>query len=191
VGVVRFFGSRRTARSSSVPDGDGIEVDLLRHDLETVLLTGPVGDAVGAVPAPVTRERVSAWMDSCGFTYFVDTDGDLGGIWHGRLFYFLVLGHDGEILQIRGQWHREATIERLADVLEVCNAWNAERIWPKAYARVRDDGAVVVCAEVAVSVEQGVSDDQLGQLLHCGLSTGAMFFEHLDAEFTDPLAVAP
>lgn len=129
-------------------------------------------------------------MDSCGFTYFVDSDGDLGGMWHGRLFYFLVLGSGGEVLQVRGQWHREATIERLGEVLELCNEWNAEHIWPKTYARVRDDGAVVVCAETTVSLEHGASDAQLGQLLHCGLSTGAMFFEHLDRYFVDPLQVA-
>ncbi|ANC30575.1 hypothetical protein I598_1006 [Isoptericola dokdonensis DS-3] len=130
-------------------------------------------------------------MDACGFTYFVDSDGDLGGLWHGRLFYFLVLGDEGEVLQVRGQWHREASIERLGEILELCNAWNADHIWPKTYARVRDDGAVVVCAEVTVSLEHGASDTQLGQLLHCGLSTGAMFFEQLDQYFVDPLRTTP
>ncbi|NOW01528.1 YbjN domain-containing protein [Isoptericola chiayiensis] len=187
---MRFFGSRRPTRSHTVPPVEA-DTDRLRADVENVLLAGPVGDAAGAVPVPVTRERVSAWLDAGGFTYFVDTDGDLGGIWHGRVFYFLVLGDDGQVLQVRGQWHRQATIERLGDILEICNAWNADRIWPKTYTRVRDDGAVVVCAEVTVGVEHGASDDQLGQLLECGLSTGAMFFEHLDAAFPDPLGAAP
>ncbi|MCK0116645.1 YbjN domain-containing protein [Isoptericola sp. S6320L] len=188
---MRFFGARRATRSSAPSVSEGGEPDRLRADVQNVLLAGPVGDAVGAVPAPVSNERISAWLDQSGFTYFVDTDGDLGGLWHGRLFYFLPLGPDGEVLQVRGQWHREATIERLSDVLEVCNEWNAERIWPKTYARVRDDGAIVVCAEVTVSVEHGANDDQLAQHLQCGLSTSAMFFEHLDAVFADPLGSAP
>jgi hypothetical protein len=187
---VRFFGSRRTSRTSG-PRADDVDVDLSSTDLEAVLLAGGVGRVTGARPSPVTRERVSAWMDACGFTYFVDSDGDLGGLWHGRLFYFLVLGDEGEVLQVRGQWHREASIERLGEILELCNAWNADHIWPKTYARVRDDGAVVVCAEVTVSLEHGASDTQLGQLLHCGLSTGAMFFEQLDQYFVDPLRTTP
>ncbi|WP_402467910.1 YbjN domain-containing protein [Isoptericola aurantiacus] len=187
---MRFFGSRRPARPTSTPQVEADD-ERLRTDVQNVLLSGPVGDAVGAVPVPVSRERVGAWLDAGGFTYFVDSDGDLGGIWHGRMFHFLVLGDDGQVLQVRGQWHREATIERLGEVLEICNEWNAERIWPKTYARVRDDGVVVVCAEVTVSVEHGAADDQLAQMLECGLSTGATFFEHLDAAFPDPLGEAP
>src|SRR3712207_7234969 len=59
--------------------------------------------------------------------------GDLGGLWRGRLFYFFMFGDRSEILQVRGQWNREASIERLEEVLEACNEWNADRIWPKAY----------------------------------------------------------
>ncbi|WP_332901607.1 YbjN domain-containing protein [Isoptericola haloaureus] len=188
---MRFFGSRRIARSSAASREEPLDADLLRSDVENVLLAGPVGQLAGATPRPVTRERVSAWLDSSGFTYAVDNDGDPGGIWHGRQFSFLVLGDEGEVLQVRGQWHRQATIERLGEILDVCNAWNAERIWPTTYARVRDDGAVVICAEVTTSLEHGATDDQLGQLLECGLSTGVMFFEHLDSVFPDPLQVAP
>jgi Putative bacterial sensory transduction regulator len=168
-----------------------LDDDELRAHVEGLLLTTVSGgNAAGETaerPTPLTRERVTSWLDDCGFAYFIDSDGDVGGLWHGWLFYFLVLGERGEVLQVRGQWHRDLTIERLEEILEICNDWNADRIWPKTYVRVRDDGTVVVCADVTVDLEHGATDDQLDQLLQCGLTTGSMFFEHLDETFPDPL----
>jgi len=188
---VRFFGSRRASRirPTTVGREDGL-VDDLRddelHDRIEGLLTDEVGGSQDAL-SPLSRDRVTDWLERSGFSYFVDSDGDVGGLWHGWLFYFLVLGERAEVLQVRGQWHRDLTIERLGDILELCNEWNAERIWPKTYVRVRDDGSVVVCAEVTVDVGSVVGEAQLDQLLQCGLSTGSMFFEHLDTTFRDPL----
>ncbi|RYV52453.1 YbjN domain-containing protein [Pengzhenrongella frigida] len=143
------------------------------------------------VPTPLSVARIIAWFEEHEFSYFLDNDGDLGGLWRGRLFYFFLFGEDSEILQIRGQWNREAAIERLEVVLEACNEWNADRIWPKAYVRVRDNGMVHVISEVATDLEDGVTDAQLGQLLNCGLSTGNMLFDAIDELFPDPAAAAP
>nr|WP_141372358.1 YbjN domain-containing protein [Cellulomonas cellasea] len=172
--------------------GPGVPDDEL-HDHVTQLLARELGavQLTGDVPTPVTAARVAEWFARHQFSYFVDNDGDLGGLWRGRLFYFFLFGEHSEILQVRGQWHREVAIERLEEVLDVCNEWNADRIWPKAYARVRDNGMVHVVAEVATDLEHGVTDDQLNQLLFCGLSTGSMFFDSLDELYPDPAGVAP
>ena len=159
--------------------------DLLVRELGATVLT----DA--DVPAPLTVARIIAWFESHDFSYFIDNDGDLGGLWRGRLFYFFLFGEESEILQIRGQWNREVAIERLEVVLEACNEWNADRIWPKAYVRVRDNGMVHIISEVATDLEDGVTDAQLGQLLNCGLSTGNLLFDAIDELFPDPAAVAP
>ncbi|WNB84876.1 YbjN domain-containing protein [Cellulomonas sp. ATA003] len=143
------------------------------------------------IPWPLTVGRIVEWFEDNGFSYFIDNDGDLGGLWRGRLFYFFLFGDRSEILQVRGQWNREVSIERLPEVLEMCNEWNADRIWPKAYVRVRDNGMVHVVAEVATDLEHGVTDAQLGQLLHCGLSTGSMLFDGMDEMYPDPAAAAP
>jgi hypothetical protein len=208
---VRFFGSRRIGGHADRPggrDGTGIgsataaepDDQELRDRIDSLLgwVAGAPRTAPGRVhldprlvPAPITTGRVIAWLERSGFMYFVDSDGDPGGLWHGRLFSFTLIGADSEVVQVRGQWHREATIERLEQLLELCNEWNADHIWPKAYTRVRDDGRVVVCADTAVDVEDGATDDQLAQILMCGLSTGSMFFDSLDAEFPDPLRAAP
>jgi len=188
---VRFFGSRRASKFRPTTVGREDElVDDLRddelHDRIEGLLADEVGGSQDAL-SPLSRDRVTDWLERSGFSYFVDSDGDVGGLWHGWLFYFLVLGERAEVLQVRGQWHRDLTIDRLGEILDLCNEWNAERIWPKTYVRVRDDGSVVVCAEVTVDVGSAVGDAQLDQLLQCGLSTGSMFFEHLDTTFRDPL----
>ncbi|WP_199423772.1 YbjN domain-containing protein [Actinotalea solisilvae] len=143
------------------------------------------------VPTPLTTERLRAWFTHHGYTYFVDDEGDVGGLWRGRLFYFFLFGDHHEILQVRGQWNREFAIERLTEVLEICNEWNADKIWPKAYVRVRDDGMVHLTCEVATDLEHGVTDAQLGQLLHCALSASSLLFDTVDGLFPDPAASAP
>ncbi|MDQ1292282.1 MAG: hypothetical protein QG608_160 [Actinomycetota bacterium] len=162
------------------------------------IFSGSDGDVGDELPSPgqtevtpLSRDRITHWLESNDYAHFVDHEGDVGGLWRGRLFHFLLLGRQTEILQIRGQWNREAAIERLGEVLEICNTWNRERIWPKTYARVRDDGMVCVIAEESTDLEPGVTDGQLSQLLHCGLTTGSMFFDSLDERFPDPVAAAP
>ncbi|GAA2728488.1 YbjN domain-containing protein [Cellulomonas aerilata] len=148
-------------------------------------------DDAGDVPWPLTVARIVEWFEDNGFSYFIDNDGDLGGLWRGRLFYFFLFGERSEILQVRGQWNREVSIERLEEILDACNEWNADRIWPKAYVRVRDNGMVHVISEVATDLEHGATDAQLGQLLHCGLSTGSMLFDAIDELYPDPAGQAP
>ena len=196
-----FFRDRRLGRWLGLPpesgrrgpDGgaDDIAEHAALHDQVTDLLARELGAQGDDPPTPVTTERIAQWFVRNDFSYFVDSDGDLGGLWRGRLFYFFLFGEESEILQVRGQWNREVAIERLEEVLDACNEWNADRIWPKAYVRVRDNGMVHVITEVATDLEHGVTDDQLNQLLFCGLSTGSMFFDAIDELYPDPAGVAP
>jgi hypothetical protein len=189
-----FFRRDRGGESADEPDGhDALSPSELHAQVEDLIVRELGGSllADADVPEPLTIARIIAWFESHEFSYFIDNDGDLGGLWRGRLFYFFLFGEESEILQIRGQWNREVAIERLDVVLEACNEWNADRIWPKAYARVRDNGMVHIISEVATDLEDGVTDAQLGQLLNCGLSTGNMLFDAIDDLFPDPAAVAP
>jgi hypothetical protein len=171
------------------------ELGARRLGEEAGVLTGPAGtppqDDDPDVPWPLSIARIVDWFEENGFSYFIDNDGDLGGLWRGRLFYFFMFGDRSEILQVRGQWNREVSIERLEEVLEACNEWNADRIWPKAYVRVRDNGMIHIISEVATDLEHGASDAQLAQLLHCGLSTGSMLFDAIDEMYPDPAAATP
>ncbi|MCC2335233.1 YbjN domain-containing protein [Cellulomonas wangsupingiae] len=185
----RWWSSARQEPDATVTSVDDVEL----HDRVAELLVRELGTAEQAntFPTAVSPARIASWMSENQFSYFIDNDGDLGGLWRGRLFYFFLFGEQAEILQVRGQWHRELAIERLEEVLDLCNEWNAERIWPKAYARVRDNGRVHVVAEVATDLEHGATDAQLSQILFCGLSTGSMLFDALDERYPDPAGAAP
>ncbi len=186
-------GTVHTSSRPGTPDGtlpdlaEAVAAERLRG---RVTATSGADVTPGEV-RPITRARIGAWCLDAGYHYFVDNDGDLGGLWRNRLFYFFLFGEAEEILQIRGQWNRQATIDRLEEVLDVCNAWNEEKVWPKAYVRVRDDGAVQVMCEVATDLEHGVDDAQLAVLLRCGLETGNLFLDSLDALYPDPAEARP
>ena len=131
-----------------------------------------------AAPGPLTRERIEAYLVSCGYHVDRDEDGDLTGTWDGNRFWFLTLGEEHEILQVRGRWQRTLPEAERTAVLLVVNDWNRERIWPKTYLRLEDED-VALYGEVSTDLEHGVTDDQLGQLVSCGLGTGVQLFAAL------------
>lgn len=155
------------------------------------LRAAPPSPADPDLPAPVSVPRIVSWFVRHGYAWFVDGDGHLGGIWNGRLYLFLLIGERQEILHVRARWHRDLAIERLPEVLEICNRWNTERLWPKCYARVRDDGKVQVTCEVSTDLGDGVTDEQLAALLRSGTSTATMFLDALDRLYPDPALAAP
>lgn len=143
-----------------------------------------------AIP-PISAHRIVDWLAANNYHYFVDNEGDVGGLWNTRLFSFYLYGDDGEILQVRGTWNREFSIERIAEVLEFCNEWNGQRVWPKAFVRVRDDGMVHLVADVSTDLEHGVNDEQLDHLMRTALGAGNAFFDAVDDLYPDPVAEAP
>ncbi|MFC8192402.1 YbjN domain-containing protein [Cellulomonas sp. NPDC057328] len=133
----------------------------------------------GELPRLLTRDRVADYLLARGYRFLVDEDGDLTGTWDGSRFWFLLLGEQQEILQVRGRWHRTLPLEQRRALALAINDWNRERIWPKAYVR-EEDGVLAVYAEVSADLEPGVTDVQLAQLLACGLGTGVQLFAALE-----------
>ncbi|WP_199423773.1 YbjN domain-containing protein [Actinotalea solisilvae] len=129
-------------------------------------------------PRPLDSARVEAYLVGQGYHVQRDEDDDLTGTWDGDRFWFLLLGENHEVLQVRGRWHRTVPEERRAAALLAVNDWNRERIWPKAYVR-SEEGELALYGEVSVDLEHGVTDDQLAQLVACGLGTGVQLFAAL------------
>jgi len=142
-------------------------------------------------PTPVTRERVEALLDEQGLGWFVDHEGDLGLMFQSRLHHVLLLGPGSGALQVRGQWNRLAAIERLDDLLELCQQVNLERVWPSVFVQVRDDGAVAPTAQVSTFLPYGATDEQLATFVLGGLGVINAFFDALDDVYPDPVAEAP
>lgn len=141
-------------------------------------------------PAPaalpqLNQDRMKALFDREEWKYFVDSDGDMGGIWDNEVFYFMLRGEMNEILHVQGRSHHELPSERLEEVREFINAWNRDKFWPKAYYRVTDEGKVILFGDFVVDYEDGVSDDQLLQTLRHSIGTSMQLFEAAAEEFAN------
>jgi len=133
--------------------------------------------------SPLSTARIKAAMEREGWAYGVDEDGDVGGGWEYGTFLFLVTGDQDELLSIRGTWRGELELADFTKAVELCNAWNADQLWPKTYARFDEEGALHIHAEHNVDFEQGVTDGQLSQQLICAVNTAMVFFEHVNEAF--------
>ncbi len=135
-------------------------------------------------PTQVTRDRIGDYLLSKGYRFIVDDDGDLTGTWDGSRFWFLLLGENDEIVQVRGRWQRQLPLDQRPAVSLALNDWNRDRIWPKAYVR-EEEGLLALYSEVSADFEPGATEDQLAQILACGLGTGVQLFAALEATLPD------
>ncbi|QPK81063.1 YbjN domain-containing protein [Schaalia sp. ZJ405] len=129
---------------------------------------------------PLSRDRLSGLLDVRGWHWFIDKDGDLGGNWGRGQFYFMPVGDSQEMLQIMGSWNKTAPSERLDDIRGFITRWHRERLWPKCYHRIDDEGEVRVICDNVVDWEQGATDAQLLQQIDCAISTALDFFRSLE-----------
>ena len=134
-------------------------------------------------PLALDRDRIRDALTRESWHYQVDDDGDLCGLWGDNLFYFFATGEQREILYIRGRWHHSLRIDQRTEAREVIDDWHRDRLWPKGYTRVGDDGEVRVYAEHTVDFEHGVTDDQLSQTLRCAITTSLQLFDQLQEHF--------
>lgn len=132
------------------------------------------------VPTPVTRERIASYLGSRGYTSRLDEDGDITGTWDGNRFWFMLLGTEKDIIQIRGRWHRPLAESHRVATLQIVNDWNRDRIWPKAYVR-SENGALSLYTEHSVDFGLGATQDQIDQTLAGGLSTSLQLFTSVAA----------
>jgi hypothetical protein len=141
----------------------------------------PDGSAAGSgrpeVLTPLSNELIAAVLEANKYKYFTDSDGDIGGHWDNNLIYFFRLGQGHEMLQVRVMARREFSVDDVLRLYAFCNGWNHDKLWPKAYVHVADDGTAGVYGEVTTDLEVGVTFAQLDQLIACGISTGCALAE--------------
>ncbi len=126
---------------------------------------------------PLSNELITGVLRERGYRYFTDSDGDIGGHWDNTLIYFFLLGEHNEMLQVRAMARSTFGIEDVPRLYAFCNSWNHDKLWPKAYVHVSDDGTAGVYGEVTTDLEKGVTVAQLDQLIACGISTGCALAE--------------
>lgn len=140
--------------------------------------TGPDSRAAGAgdgraqLLRPLTNDLIASVLNARGYVFYTDGEGDLVGRWDDNIVYFLRLGFAGELLQVRTMAATAFSIDEVPALYAFCNTWNHDRLWPKTFVHVNDDGSARIFGEVVTDLEQGVTPLQLDQLIHCGISSG-------------------
>ena len=142
-------------------------------------------DDAAELPTPVTTERVVELLTGRGFHVEADADGDVVGAWDHHRFWFLLLGPDRTVPQVRGRWHRSLPLGMRGIALQAANDWNRDHAFPKVYVRPAAD-ELRIYAEVSADLTFGATAQQLGRLLDCGLLTGLQVFSVLDAALPQP-----
>jgi hypothetical protein len=134
---------------------------------------------------PLSKDRVKAALDRESWNYGVDEDGDIGGGWEAASFYFFVTGQNDELFCIRGAWRGKLEGSQFTRAIELCNEWNSQKLWPKTYARLDEEGMVRLHTEHNVDFEQGVSDGQISQQLLCAINTANAFYDTLNEAYPE------
>ena len=175
------YGSRRRVPSVLRAKG-GPAMGLILRQPDPNPESGPAASvpADPAVPTPLTRERVIALFKERGWRYFIDSEGDLGGIWDDATFYFFFHGEMKEIFWIHAQYPGTVDAGRLGVVRDVLEDSHRRRPWPMAHYRIDDDGDIRIYAERAVDYEHGVTDDQLALHVYSAIASATGLFSRLD-----------
>ncbi|MFC4145408.1 YbjN domain-containing protein [Micromonospora mangrovi] len=144
---------------------------------------GPADDPTPAEdePAPLSLALVTSALDRRGDGYAVEPDGTVVGRWGEAVIQFRRLGRRGEVLHARVVATRRLAAGRLAEAYAFCNAWNHDRLLPKAYVHDPGDGTLVLAGDVTTDLAHGVAPTQLVVLLTATVSTGVAYAEAVAA----------
>ena len=132
----------------------------------------PSGSGEMQVLRPLTTELIAEALTARGYRFQTDPDGDLVGRWNENVIYFSRLGPQGELLRVRTIASTTFMVDSVPALYAFCNAWNHDRLWPKTFVHVDDDGTAWVFGELVTDLERGVTPAQLDHLISCGISTG-------------------
>jgi hypothetical protein len=98
--------------------------------------------------------------------------------------WFLIGGRDRQILSVRGVGHRPIPRVEWQRALELCNEWNRDRRWPKAYLFARDpadpEGAIFL--EENIDLAPGIHQELLDAWLDTMRSASLEFWRWAHAE---------
>ncbi|SCG36122.1 Putative sensory transduction regulator [Micromonospora inositola] len=122
--------------------------------------------------APLSLALVTAALDRRGDGYVVEPDGTVVGRWGEAVIRYRRLGRRGEILHARVVATRRLPAARRAEAYAFCNAWNHDRLLPKAYVHEVAEGELLLAGDVSTDLEHGVAPVQLDVLIDATVATG-------------------
>lgn len=125
------------------------------------------------LPRPVDLDRVEDAVDALGYQ-FLAADDRLLLPWpnHRISMYF---GHESGVhLTMLARMRMSLDLSMINDVAHALNRWNTERIAPAAMLHVGDLGEIEIRFRSSLSVDEGVSTDQLLQFIQLTINTVEM-----------------
>ncbi|WP_067782854.1 YbjN domain-containing protein [Actinomyces vulturis] len=137
------------------------------------------------VPRLVDQERVRQAVERAELHYVSDEHGNIALPW--RIVTMQIVFQDVRALQMRGMWHRIASMEYIDDLRALAMQWNAHRIGPKAHVSIDDDGRVSLHGEYTVPIRAGMTDTQLDYFLQTGVRLLMALMMQAEEVFPDPL----
>ncbi|MBQ1026601.1 YbjN domain-containing protein [Micromonospora sp. C95] len=128
-------------------------------------------DEIGAL----TVSMITNALDRRGDGYTVDPAGTVLGRWGDAVIHFRRAGAHHDILHARVVAGRRLAATRRTEAYAFCNAWNRDRLLPKAYAHDPGDGELVLAGEVSTDLACGAAPDQVAVLVDAAIRTGVAY----------------
>ncbi|MGW4680495.1 YbjN domain-containing protein [Micromonospora taraxaci] len=128
----------------------------------------------------LTLDMIIGVLDERGDQYLVESGDTVVGRWGSVVIQFRRAGERGEVLHARSMAARRLPATRRAEAYAFCNAWNHDRLLPKAYAHDLGE-ELVLAGDVATDLTHGVAPVQLTVLVDAAIATGVAYAEAVAA----------
>ncbi|WP_428961401.1 YbjN domain-containing protein [Micromonospora fluostatini] len=126
-------------------------------------------------PVPLSLSLITGVLDGRGDGYAVDATGTVLGRWGPAVIQFSRVGDRGDVLQARVAAERRLPAERRAEAYAFCNAWNHDRLLPRAYVHDLGNGELVLAGDVTTDLGYGVAPVQVAVLVDAAVATGVAY----------------
>lgn len=133
------------------------------------------------------RSMIERYLKQTGYKYLRDSDGDFHVNFHyeedtGCELSILLCaeGKGSEIYSIRVLSDKRIPKSDWGRAIMLCNTWNKERRWPKAYLHVSDpakDTVASIVLEQQIDLEKGIHQELLDHLTSSILLGGYVFWQ--------------
>jgi hypothetical protein len=140
-----------------------------------------------AVVEQFSRAMIEKYLRAVGMRFLRDEDGDfLVQFGYSEpqgcelSLYFIAGGQKNEIYTLRAFSDRRFTRDQWSKVVTLCNTWNSERRWPKAYMDVKNsdaDAFGVILLEEQIDLEKGIHQELLDDFSNTFVVTVGSFWK--------------
>ena len=140
-----------------------------------------------AIVQTFARGQIEKYLRKMELKFLQDSDGDFL-VQFGYdddygceiTVYMMAAGKRSDVYSIRINSDKRIPKRDWGQALMLCNTWNKERRWPKAYLSVRDpnnDTTASISLEFDIDLEQGIHQELLDDLTGTIIAGGCQFWE--------------